>query len=93
MKAKLVDFDHYEQAMYKKVNFLNLNKDNINDNYPDGHSMAKYSMGMFLDPDTNIAYIGFYISWVVLQFRIESTNTVNWRMKFGGNAWSQWTNI
>lgn len=93
MKVKLVNFTRYEQNMYKKVSFLNLNKDNINEDHPDGHKIGQYAMGMFLDGDTNISYIGFYISWVIFQIRIDANNTVKWRMKFGGNVWSQWTDI
>ena len=38
----------------------------------------------------NTGYLTFYIGWIVLQFKVTSSNKVYRRVKYGNTGWSEW---
>lgn len=39
----------------------------------------------------NVAYISFYIGWIILQFKVADSDKIYKRTKYGNNAWGEWT--
>ena len=40
-----------------------------------------------------IAYISFNIQWIAIQLLIRPDNFTFWRVKYGGNTWTEWTRL
>ena len=40
-----------------------------------------------------IAYISFNIVWIAIQLLIRPDNVTFWRIKYGSNAWTEWTKL
>ena len=40
-----------------------------------------------------IGYISFNITWIAIQLLIRPDNVIFWRVKYGGNEWSEWTQL
>ena len=49
--------------------------------------------GIVKDGDVFVGYLGFYISWIALQFKIHPGGVVYRRAKYGDSAWSTWTQV
>lgn len=92
MTVKLTTKQYVDNQLLNKLNFITLTEDNIDDNYPDSHAMNKYSLGMFID-SKGAGYIGFYISWIAFQIRVNTGETTKCRFKYGGSPWTEWYSL
>jgi len=92
MSVKITTKQYVDNQLLNKLNFIKLTEQNMNDNYPDTHEMHKYSIGMFIDSN-GVGYVGFYISWIVFQIKINTGESPKCRFKYGNSPWIDWYSI
>lgn len=92
MAVKIPTKEYVDNQLLEKLNFIKLTEQNMNENYPDTHEMGKYSIGMFIGSE-GAAYIGFYVSWIVFQIKVNTGENTKCRFKYGGFPWTDWYSL
>lgn len=61
---------------------------------PDDIRYSTYSIGFGVfeeNTKTYCAYVMFNVTWIVFELKINSSNNMYRRVKYGANAWTEWT--